>query len=341
MVKFKDYYDTLGVPRTATDKEIKAAYRKLARQHHPDANKGNKASEEKFKELGEAYEVLKDPQKRSRYDALGSNYRSGHDFRPPPDFSQGAGPGGFTFDFGSMGGNPMGGMGGGAPFSDFFEMLFGQNFAGATAAQGGMPGGSPLGQAQKRRFDQEAEIELTIEELAKGTIRTLQITEPGSKVRTLEVKIPAGVREGSKVRVSGEGGKSMGGGPGDLYLKVKVKPHAYFTLEGDNLICEVNVTPAQAVIGGTASVTTLDGPIGIRIPAGTQNGRLLRLRGRGLPKLKGDIKGDQLVRTKIVIPNTVSPAEKELYEQLAKLEKERTQPQSQAPSGGATNSAES
>jgi len=339
LVKFKDYYDTLGVPRTATDKEIKAAYRKLARQHHPDANKGNKASEEKFKELSEAYEVLKDPQKRSRYDALGANYKNGSDFRPPPDFSQGAGPGGFTFDFGSMGGNSMGGMGGGAPFSDFFEMLFGQNFAGATSAQGGMPGGSPLGQAQKRRFDQEAEIELTIEELARGTVRTLQITEPGSKSRTLEVKIPAGVRAGSKVRVSGEGGKSMGGGPGDLYLKVKVKPHAYFTLEGDNLICEVNVTPAQAVIGGTASVTTLDGPIGIRIPAGTQNGRLLRLRGRGLPKLKGDVKGDQLVRTKIVIPNTVSPAEKELYEQLAKLEKERSQPQTAAQTSSQTDNA--
>lgn len=338
MVKFKDYYDTLGVPRTATDKEIKAAYRKLARQHHPDANKGNKASEEKFKELGEAYEVLKDPQKRSRYDALGANYKNGSDFRPPPDFTRGGGPGGFTFDFGSMGGGPMGGMGGmggGAPFSDFFEMLFGQNFAGATAGAGGMPGGSPLNQAQKRRFDQEAEIELTVEELAKGTVRTLQITEPNSKVRTLEVKIPAGVRAGSKVRVSGEGGKSMGGGPGDLYLKVKVKPHAYFTIDGDNLICEVSVTPAQAVIGGTATVTTLDGPIGIRIPAGTQNGRLLRLRGRGLPKLKGDIKGDQLVRTKIVIPATVSPAEKELYEQLAKLEKERAQPQSGSQTGNA------
>ena len=336
MVKFKDYYDTLGVPRTATDKEIKAAYRKLARQHHPDANKGNKASEEKFKELGEAYEVLKDPQKRSRYDALGANYKSGHDFRPPPGYSQGA-PGGFSFDFGS--GNPMGGMGGmggGAPFSDFFEMLFGQNFAGGQgnplsgmAGMSGMPGGPAMGQAQKKRFDQEAEIELSIEELANGTVRTLQITEPGSKIRTLEVKIPAGVRAGSKVRVSGEGGKSMGGGPGDLYLKVKVKPHAYFTIEGDNLICEVAVTPAQAVIGGTTSVTTLGGPIGIRIPAGTQNGRLLRLRGRGLPKLKGEVKGDQLVRTKIVIPNTVSAAEKELYEQLAQLEKERSQPQEQ------------
>ncbi len=306
MVKFKDYYETLGVSRSATDKEIKAAYRKLARQHHPDANKGNKASEEKFKEIGEAYEVLKDPEKRRRYDALGANYKDGADFRPPPDFGQG----GFSFDFGNLGG-------GHSSFSDFFEMLFGQNFGGS----GGMTGG-PLGSTPRRRFDQEAEIELSIEELAKGSVRTLQISEPGAKTRTLEVKIPAGVRAGSKVRVSGEGGKSMGG-PGDLYLKVKVKPHPYFTIDGDNLICEVSLTPAQAVIGGEAMVTTLDGPIRIRIPAGTQNGRLLRLRGRGLPRLKGAVKGDQLVRTKIVIPSTVTAQEKALYEQLATLEKQR------------------
>ena len=311
MVKFKDYYETLGVARNATDKEIKAAYRKLARQHHPDANKGNKASEEKFKEIGEAYEVLKDQQKRRRYDALGANYKAGADFRPPPDFSQG--PGGFTFDFSNFGGANT-------PFSDFFEMLFGQNFA------HGHPAGAAAAAAagQKRRFDQEAEIELSVEELAKGTTRTLQITEPGAKTRTLEVKIPSGVRAGSKVRVSGEGGKSMGG-PGDLYLKVRVKPHPYFTIDGDNLLCEVSLTPAQAVIGGDATVTTLDGPIRIRIPAGTQNGRLLRLRGRGLPKLKGDVKGDQLVRAKIVIPNTVSAQEKVLYEQLAAIERERTE----------------
>jgi curved DNA-binding protein len=311
LVKFKDYYDTLGVSRSATDKEIKASYRKLARQHHPDANKGNKASEEKFKEIGEAYEVLKDQQKRRRYDALGANYKAGADFRPPPEYGQNPG---FAFDFGNF-------AGGNAPFSDFFEMLFGQNFAGVSQGMGGAAGAAA---AQKRRFDQEAEIELSVEELAKGTTRTLQITEPGAKTRTLEVKIPAGIRAGSKVRVSGEGGKSMGG-PGDLYLKVRVKPHPYFTIDGDNLLCEVSLTPAQAVIGGDATVTTLDGPIRIRIPAGTQNGRLLRLRGRGLPKLKGDVKGDQLVRAKIVIPNTVSAQEKVLYEQLAALEKEKVQ----------------
>jgi curved DNA-binding protein len=177
---------------------------------------------------------------------------------------------------------------------------------------------------QTKRRDQELDIELTVEELATGTLRTIQITEPNAKPRTLEVKIPAGVRSGSKVRVAGEGGKSMAG-PVDLYLKVQVKPHDYFTIEGDNLLCEINLSPAQAVLGSEAAVNTLDGSIRIRIPAGTQNGRLLRLRGRGLPKLKGDAKGDQLVRAKIVIPATVSAQEKELYEKLAALEKEKVE----------------
>jgi curved DNA-binding protein len=312
VVKFKDYYEVLGVPRAATDKEIKAAYRKLARIHHPDANKGNKAAEEKFKEIAEAYEVLKDPQKRKRYDQLGAQYKDGADFRPPPDF----GGGGFNFDFGNLG------QGGGAAFSDFFEMLFGQNFGTTT---GGSPFGAMSGAQPPRARSapaQEFDIELTVEELAKGSVRTIQITEPGAKPRTLEVKIPAGVREGSKVRVSGEGGKSMGG-RSDLFLKVKVKPHPYFTVEGDNLICDINLTPAQAVLGTEAGVNTLDGPKKIRIPAGTQNGRMLRLRGRGLPKLKGETRGDQLVRAKILIPNTVSAQEKVLYEQLAALEKEK------------------
>ena len=329
MVKFKDYYEVLGVPRTATDKEIKAAYRKLARQHHPDANKGNKASEERFKEIGEAYEVLKDPNKRKRYDQVGSHYKEGADFRPPPEYSNG----GFTFDFGNMnrggsapGGGAAGGVGG-ANFSDFFEALFGQNFGGQAGTGGASPfgsmGGAP-GMQQSKKRDQELDIELTIEELAQGTMRTIQITEANAKPRTLEVKIPAGVRSGSKVRVAGEGGKSMSG-PVDLFLKVQVKPHDYFTIEGDNLVCEINLSPAQAVLGSEAAVNTLDGSIRIRIPAGTQNGRLLRLRGRGLPKLKGDAKGDQLVRAKIVIPATVSAQEKALYEQLAALEKEKVE----------------
>ncbi|MBC7997101.1 MAG: J domain-containing protein [Leptolyngbya sp.] len=324
LVKYKDYYQTLGVPRNAADKDIKASYRKLARQYHPDQNKGDKASEEKFKELSEAYEVLKDPEKRRRYDQLGSNWKSGDQFRPPPDYS------GFQFDFGDMSG-----FGKGSPFSDFFESVFGQSFgAGGTVSQGQRPGAQGAASAAAHRgqrpgaassgrspLDQEAEIELTLEEVAKGTTRTLQISGQGVKSKTLEVKIPPGVRQGSKIRVPGEGAKSpVSAQAGDLYLKVKVKAHAEFSIEGDNLICTVNLTPAQAVIGSEASVPTLDGPVKIRIPAGTQSGRMLRLKGRGLPKLKESAPGDILVRTKIMIPTELSDREKELYGELLKLE---------------------
>ncbi|MGH9554056.1 MAG: DnaJ C-terminal domain-containing protein [Terriglobales bacterium] len=311
MVKFKDYYDTLGVNRSATDKEIKAAYRKLARQNHPDANKGNKQSEEKFKEIAEAYEVLKDPEKRRRYDALGANYKAGSEFRPPPDF------GGFSFDFGDLGK-------GGAAFSDFFEALFGQSFGpGAGGPQGGFRTAGAGAAAGRRRAapEQEADIELSIEELAKGTTRTLQISGGGMKPRTLEVKIPAGVRAGSRVRVAGGEQKGSAAGPGDLYLRVKVKAHPYFTMDGDNLVTELSISPAQAVLGGEATVNTLDGPVRIRVPAATQNGRMLRLREKGLPKLKTGVRGDQLVRVKINIPSTISDEERKLYEQLSQLEK--------------------
>jgi len=318
LVKYKDYYQILNVPRSATEKEIKTSYRKLARQFHPDANKGNKASEEKFKEIAEAYEVLKDPEKRKRYDQLGSNWKSGEQFRPPPDYS------GFNFDFGDLSG-----LGKGSPFSDFFEAIFGQSFGteGGPRPQPGGPGrpqqrpGGP--QAGRSPLDQEAEIELTLEEVAKGTTRTLQISGPQVKTKTIEVKIPPGVRQGSKIRVPGEGAQSpVGQGKGDLYLKVKVKAHEEFTMEGDNLVCNINITPAQAVVGTEASVPTLDGPVKIRIPAGTQNGRLLRLRGRGLPKLKESVRGDILVRTKIMIPTELTDRERELYTELAKLEKD-------------------
>jgi curved DNA-binding protein len=311
-VKFKDYYETLGVARTATDKEIKTAYRKLARQHHPDANKGNKSSEEKFKEIAEAYEVLKDPEKRKRYDRLGSNYKAGADFKPPPDF------GGFTFDFGNLGD-----LGRNSAFSDFFEMLFGN--VGSFGTAGGARMGQPAGRAGARNkaLDQEADIELTVEELAKGSMRTLQISAPNMKTKTLEVKIPSGVRPGSRVRVQGEGVK-MNGAVGDLYLKVKLKPHAYFTVEGDNLVSNLSLTPAQAVLGVETTVNTLSGPVKIAVPAGSQQGRMLRLRGRGLPKVKGGTAGDQLVKVKIVIPVNPSDQEKKLYEQLAKAESEKS-----------------
>ena len=315
MVKYKDYYDTLGVSRKATEKEIKAAYRKLARQHHPDANPGDKQAEEKFKEIAEAYEVLKDADKRKKYDMLGSNWKAGAEFRPPPDF------GGFTFDFGDLGGFGRGGPftgKGSSAFSDFFEMVFGQSFGPETGAAAGGPAGGPR---HSRGQDQEAEIELTVDELVRGTARNIQISGPGLKPKTLEVKIPAGLRAGKKVRVPGEGGISMDGGTrGDLFLKINVKPHAYYTIDGDNLISELAITPAKAVLGGEATVQTMDGPVTIVIPPGSQSGRMLRLRAKGLPRYKQDGRGDQLVRLKLVLPGDLSAEERALYEKLAELE---------------------
>ena len=312
MVKYKDYYQTLGVSRSATDKEIKAAYRKLAREHHPDANAGNKAAEDKFKELAEAYEVLKDPDKRRRYDTLGANYKAGSDFTPPPGF------GNFNFDF-----SGFGDLGKASPFSDFFEALFGQTFGPGTAGEGGARAG---GGRPGRGLDQEADIELSMEEVAKGTTRNIHIQAPGSKPKTLQVKIPAGVRAGSKVRVPGEAGPNPMGGPaGDLFLKVKIKAHPLFSLEGENLVSELQISPAQAVIGGEATVKTLDGPVKINIPPLSQNGKLLRLRERGLPKLKQQNRGDHLVRLKITMPADITPEERQLYEKLFELEKAKTE----------------
>lgn len=312
MVKYKDYYETLGVDRKAADKDIKAAYRKLAREYHPDANQGNPKAEERFKEISEAYEVLKDPDKRRRYDMLGSNWKNGADFTPPPGFS------GFQFDFGNFSEFSKA-----SPFSDFFETLFGQHFGPATDTMGprGFGGRAIKGQ------DTEAEIELTIEEIAKGTTRNIHVSGPASvKPKTLEIKIPAGVREGSKVRVPGEGGPSLSGGTtGDLFLRVKIKPHPNFSIEGENLLSELQITPAQAVLGGEGTVSTLDGPIHINIPPNSQNGRLLRLRERGLPRLKQATRGDHLVRLKITVPTNITPEEKALYEQLLALEQKKQQ----------------
>jgi len=311
LVKYKDYYDTLGITRSATEKEVKAAYRKLARQYHPDANPGDKSAEEKFKEISEAYEVLRDADKRRRYDQLGANWKAGADFTPPPGF------GGFNFDFRNFQDLQ------GSPFSDFFESLFGQHF-GTTGGVAGTAGG--FGRRPTKGQDSEADIDLTIEEVFKGTARNIHVQSPHAKPKTLQVKIPAGVKQGSKVRVPGEGGPSpAGGAPGDLFLRVRIKPHPIYSLDGENVVSELQISPAKAVLGGEASVQTLDGPVTINVPPLSQNGRLLRLRERGLPRLKQATRSDHLVRLKIVAPSTVTPEEKSLYEQLAELEKKKKQ----------------
>lgn len=312
-VKYKDYYQTLGVARSATDKDIKTAYRKLARELHPDANPGNKQAEEKFKELTEAYEVLKDPEKRRRYDMLGANWKAGADFNPPPGF------GGFNFDFGNFG-KGGGATGGASPFSDFFDVLFGQTFGQGGGAQAAAEAAR---RAAAKPAHQEAEIELTIEELARGTARNIQITRPGQPMKTLQVKIPAGVRPGSKVRVPGEAGTGAPGQSGDLFLKVRVKPHPYLTIEGDNLISELQLSAPLAVMGGEATVSTLDGSVTINIPPFSQAGRMLRLRERGLPKLKQSVRGDHLVKLKVALPSSATPEEKELWQKLLQLEKDK------------------
>jgi curved DNA-binding protein len=328
-VKFKDYYEVLGVSRTAGDDEIKKAYRKLARKHHPDVNPGDKSAEERFKELNEAYEVLSDPEKRKHYDQLGANWKAGSDFTPPPGWE---GQNVNINDFADMFGGTSSG-GGPAGFSDFFEQIFG----GRRGARAGGQGFAMRGQ------DVEAEIPLTLEEAHRGTTRSisLQVTEPcpeckglghigdrlcptcrgaGAirKPRTLEVTIPAGVRDGSVIRLAGQGEPGTGGAPGgDLFLHVRLEPHLVFSLVGeDDVQAEVPVTPWEPALGAKVSVPTLDGPVDMTIPAGTQGGQRLRLRGQGLAKRRGG-RGDQYVKLKIVVPTKLTPSEKELFERLA------------------------
>ena len=332
-VTYKDYYEVLGVPRSATEEDIRAAYRKLARQYHPDVNPGNKSAEEKFKEINEAYEVLSDPEKRKRYDQLGSNWKAGQEFRPPPNGRN------VRVDFGDMGdifGGARGSTGfGDTGFSDFFESFFGRGGGGRGARAGP--------QARTRGQDIEAELSLTLEEAHRGGTRTitLDVSEPcptcggsGSKdgrvcptcrgsgvvtrPKTFEVTIPAGVREGSIIRLAGQGEPGVGGGPpGDLFLHVRIKPHRLFQLVGeDDVQIEFPVAPWEAVLGARVMVPTLDGPVEMTIPPGTQGGSRLRLRGQGLNK-RGGGRGDQFVRLKIVIPPRPTPRERELFERLA------------------------
>ena len=309
-MEYKDYYKILGVDKNADEKEIKKAYRQLARQHHPDMNPGNKQAEARFKEINEANEVLGDPEKRQKYNRLGSNWqayeRSGQD--PSGfDWSQwtAAGPGGARtrVEYGDL--NEMFAQGG---FSDFFQSIFG----GAA----GQAGRTTQARAMRGR-DAEHPVEITLEEAFQGTQRILSIDS-----RRIEVKIPAGVRTGSRVRVAGEGGPGMNTAPpGDLFLVVQVLPHPVFERDGDDLQCEAPVSLTTAILGGEVTVPTLTGKASLRIPAGTQPGQAFRLRGQGMPHLRDPQKrGNLLVKAQVRLPKQLSEQERELFQKLAELE---------------------
>jgi curved DNA-binding protein len=303
---YKDYYAVLGVGKESSQDDIQKAYRKLARKYHPDVNKDPKA-EAKFKEIGEAYEVLKDPDKRKKYDQFGMAWnRTGG---PPPgwegfDFGQGSagfGGGGFNFS----------GFGGSGGFSDFFEMLFGAGGPGAARGPRG------AGFASQPGAHSEATLPLTVEEAVRGGARELTLSDPATgQRRTLTVRIPEGVRPGQKIRLAGKGTSGFGGGPpGDLLLKVEILPDPRFRVEGSDIHTAVPLHPWEAALGGDADVETPTGPVRIKVPAGSSSGRRIRLRGKGLTQSGGE-KGDLFAEIRIVVPDRLSERERELYEQL-------------------------
>jgi len=326
-MEYKDYYKILGVDRKASEKEIKSAYRKLARKYHPDVNPGNASAESRFKEINEAHAVLTDPEKRKQYDTLGPDWQKRFQTRPGTYTRTTAGP---------------------ADFSDFFETLFGQRQTGQST--GDFDLGSIFGRGRNRRADTQARgadieqpIDVTLQEAFRGGERAFTIqaqqtcpTCHGSglqgeqlcptchgattvpKTRRLDVKIPAGVREGSRIRIAGEGNPgSNGGSAGDLYLVVHVLPDPRFRREGNDLYTDVSVPITMLVLGGETQVPTMNGNVTMRVPASSQNGRTLRLSGQGMPVLKGGERGNLYVKLNAVVPTTLNDEQRGLFERLA------------------------
>ena len=335
-MEFKDYYATLGVPKAATEKEIKQAFRKLARKYHPDVNPGDKSSESRFKEINEAYEVLGDPPKRKKYDELGANWRM---------YEQaGAGqPGGFDpsqFGGGGWNINYGGGSGGGSgfrtmtedemremfgdsnPFSDFFQTFFG-GAMGGSGEEAGRRGRTRSSRTARPGRDVEQEIELPLEDAYHGTMRRLSIKHDGH-ARTVDVRIPAGVGDGSRVRVSGEGEHGTGGAQsGDLYLRIRLAPNERFERKGRDLYTRVRVPLTTVVLGGEAEVPTLSGKsLRLKIPPTTQNAQVFRLKGHGMPVAgKADEHGDLYATVDVQLPRELTPEQRKHFEELQKLEK--------------------
>jgi curved DNA-binding protein len=336
-VQFKDYYEVLGVSRSASEDEIKKAFRKLARKYHPDVAKNKKEAEEKFKEINEAYEVLGDPAKRKKYDELGANWKAGAEFRPPPGWE--------SFRGGPYGGERGQGGGsefhfGGTGFSDFFEQLFGSRGRGSRDGFGHTRFFTDEEFAERGR-DVEGDIMVTLDEAARGSIRTVLVQHavaceqcggsgeknqrvcPAcggkgqvSKKEQYQVRIPSGVIEGQRLRVAGRGEAGPRGGvAGDLFLRVRLAKHPDFEVEENNLVHEVELAPWEAVLGTQISVPTLAGRVNIKIPPGTQNGQRLRVRGQGLPRRDGGL-GDLYVVARVQVPGHISERERALWEQL-------------------------
>jgi len=328
-MEFKDYYATLGVAKTASEKEIKQAFRKLARKFHPDVNPGDKSSEARFKEINEAYEVLSDPEKRKKYDELGSNWRMYEQAGAGAD--AGTPFGGWTVN---MGGAPGGGyrtmteeemreiFGTEDPFSDFFKTFFGSGGEPET----GRRTSRGRGRSRKGR-DVEQELALTLDEAFGGVTRRLAIKHDGH-ARTVDIRIPAGVGDGSRVRVSGEGEQGTGGAAaGDLYFRIRIEPHPTFQRKGSDLYVTVTIPLTTAVLGGEADVPTLTGkPLRLRIPETTQPGQVFRLRGHGMPIVgKTDQRGDLYATADVQLPRTLTPEQRKQFEALAALEGKATE----------------
>src|SRR5262245_29275903 len=331
-MEFKDYYATLGVTKTATDKELKQAYRKLARKYHPDVNPNDKAAEAKFKEINEAYEVLGDSEKRKKYDELGSNWRMYEQGNASPD------GGGFWSTGGGAGGGAgyrtvtpeemeeMFGGGGYAgsdanPFSDFFKTFFGGGGAGG-ARETRRSGGRSTRTRARAGSDVEQPIDLTLEDAYHGSTQRLSIKHAGH-TRTIDVRIPAGVKDQARVRVSGEGQPGSGGAAsGDLYLRVQLQPHPLFERKGQDLYTKIAVPVTTAVLGGEAEVPTLtDKPLRLKIPTTTQNGQVLRLKGQGMPSTsKSGERGDLYATVEVQLPKTLTAKQREHYEALAQMQ---------------------
>jgi len=288
----KDYYQVLGVSRGATDQEIKQAYRKLARQYHPDINPGDKQAEVRFKEINEAYEILSDKEKREKYDRFGSDWRR---------YEQAGGPG---VDFG-----------GGADFADIFETLFGSRGGGPRR---GAPGGFNV---RMDGQDVEQPTDISLEEAFAGTKRTLQFSNPNGTPRTITVKVPAGVDTGTRVRVPGEGGPGLNGGAkGDLYLVVNVLPHPRYERNGDDLHTSVETSLYTLLLGGQVPVPLLSGKtLTLNVPEQTQNGRIFRLSGQGMPSTRSERRGDLYVKVNALLPTQLTSRERELFEELRRL----------------------